>query len=85
MPSSSPSSATVRARSAIDDIIPARVSPSNDNGPDARSGPAALTDDDVAEATPHRLATFDLLPPLPPPPSSGLVEQQGLFAKLRQE
>lgn len=44
---------------------------------------AALSDAQALEATLDLLAALDALPPLPPRPSSGLVEQQRLFARAR--
>lgn len=43
---------------------------------------AALTDADGLAPADDLLQTLDMLPPLPPRPSSGLVEQQRLFAQL---
>ncbi|CAN5271569.1 hypothetical protein BH23ACT9_BH23ACT9_09380 [soil metagenome] len=44
---------------------------------------AALTDEDALAATEDLLAALDRLPTLPPRPTSGLVEQQRLFATAR--
>ncbi len=44
---------------------------------------AALSDAQALAATLDLLSALDRLPPLPPRPSSGLVEQQRLFAKAR--
>jgi len=48
-----------------------------------RAEVAALDDDAALAATLDLLAALDLLPSLPPRPSSGLVEQQRLFALAR--
>jgi hypothetical protein len=44
---------------------------------------AALTDEDALAATEDLLSALDRLPALPPRPTSGLVEQQRLFAAAR--
>lgn len=49
-----------------------------------RAEVAALSDEDALAATLDLLDALDLLPPLPPRRSSGLVEQQRLFARGRR-
>lgn len=46
---------------------------------------AALTDAQALAATLDLLEMVDALPPLPPRTSSGLVEQQRLFARARPQ